>query len=1530
MSTLQPRKELPKIPKGKRVLFSIPLGLFVLIGLLRILVFLPPVQSWLIFKARGVLESRLGTEVSLSKVDFALPDRAQFNDLRVMDTEQDTLVHISLFEASLFDISVWDFLFEKDEVQSWTLGSIAIEGLDLNLYRRASDSTFNFQFVLDSLTSGNRSGETLAFRLYVKEIILEQSRVRYRDFTDSSVYQIDPNRLNYRNLDLQDLSLVSSFHLDENRILSLDVKELALREAHTDVDIQHLASRVKVIPPDSLGEGAFIHLGGLRMFSGRTRLAGRIDFPGAELQTLLDANFDEPFRLELEKSSLDMGLISYFSPIPLPIRGLWDVGGICEGSLAHLELQNFSLGFGDSTYANLSGTMSDITRPREARMNLRIPFGYLEVSELERVIKDFSSTETLDQVRRLQVSGTLQGGYYDFRYEGKLETNVGSLTTNLHLTLPPVSPRIRYEGELATQGLNVDALLSGGVKVSDQLNFVGRIDGEGTDLATMNAQINAYLLDSRLQEYALDTLNANVVLAENYLKGHIYGDDGEGIVDLDLDLDLRQSPANYFAKGTVKNLNLKTYGIYSERFALTSQVEIDFEGDSLDGLVGELKLQSTLLTRMADTAQLNVPDLFLRADGAREQKYINMKSSMIDADLAGSFDLSRLIPLGQRLVKESQLYFSNDDSLIQEYYATKIPDSVETNLFFGLAARDSLNQLFDFLEQPYYISPGALVWGELSFGSFEQASIRLDSVREIDIPEGRFIHPWASIDLFKQSRDNNLLFTGQVGMDSLRLGPQFDIHDFDINLQGSQDTVESILLARQGDADNEIKLKVLTSFESDGSIVSSFDSTVSYLVFYQDSLFFNSTGKLTVSDTSYDVRNLIISDKGARYIRLDGLVSEHAPDPLRLTVNDLSLALLEDLYPLLYHPTGLFGTDLEMYNLLSEPYIQGNVRIDSFKLDEKPYGNVFASVNWGTKQQAISVNATLWEQNEQVDSILSLNGQYVFVEEADTLDFQIRTQQKFPLDYAMPFVKTQLYGLEGNVELEAFEIHGPIEDLVVNGTGHFEDARFGLEYFQTDYRFNGQINFDDNNINFPRIKLYDRYDQPAEFHGTIRHRGLREFDFSLQLDEMRNFLIMDTQEGDNDLFYGTIFVQNGIADISGDLNKLVITAFGASGRGKDRGSILRIPISDFNELERPDFVRFVGEEEALDAKSQTDLTGIELNVTAQITEDIEIEMIFDEQAGDIMRGKGSGTLSMEINEDGEFFMNGDYEITEGDYLFTAQSIVKKRFEVKPGGTLVWSGDPYSAQMDIEAIYPVRADIKDLLDLSESRYLPVNVLMGLEGELMAPEIGLAIELPNVNNTYSSDIINAIKTLEYDEQELNKQVFSLMVFRRFAPIGGFGDNLAGTGITSSISELLSNQFNYWLSQATTDRLSVNVGTNNFQDMSLLVSYKLFNDRVTLERDGTLINSASSTASSQLSVGNLRMIIKLLPSPNSTTSTQNSAELVVEVFNRTLDSGQATVSENSNQTGIGLFYKKDFDNLQELLKRREKKPNRAPDGD
>ena len=62
-------------------------------------------------------------------------------------------------------------------------------------------------------------------------------------------------------------------------------------------------------------------------------------------------------------------------------------------------------------------------------------------------------------------------------------------------------------------------------------------------------------------------------------------------------------------------------------------------------------------------------------------------------------------------------------------------------------------------------------------------------------------------------------------------------------------------------------------------------------------------------------------------------------------------------------------------------------------------------------------------------------------------------------------------------------------------------------------------------------------------------------------------------------------------------------------------------------------------------------------------------------------------------------MQGNYKIERGDYLFTNFRVIRKPFELKQGGEIIWDGDPYDATLNVQAKYKdLEAPVYNLIDV----------------------------------------------------------------------------------------------------------------------------------------------------------------------------------------------------------------------------------------
>jgi hypothetical protein len=333
-----------------------------------------------------------------------------------------------------------------------------------------------------------------------------------------------------------------------------------------------------------------------------------------------------------------------------------------------------------------------------------------------------------------------------------------------------------------------------------------------------------------------------------------------------------------------------------------------------------------------------------------------------------------------------------------------------------------------------------------------------------------------------------------------------------------------------------------------------------------------------------------------------------------------------------------------------------------------------------------------------------------------------------------------------------------------------------------------------------------------------------------------------------------------------------------------------------------------------DNKYKVDLRGIQLNFDLEVTPDAEVQMIFDPTVGDILKGKGSGDLKMQINTLGKFNMYGNYTVEEGEYLFTLLNVINRKFTIEYGGTVVWNGDPLDAVINLKAIYRTKASLSELLPQSSDQSASkttVDCLILMTGKLMSPNIQYDIYLPNAEESTREKVKNAINTSD----ELNKQFSSLLVLNSFMPNEsgkalGFGSSSPyGNAAGVNASEFLSNQLSHWLSQISSDvDFNFNYRTDRklkSDEVEVAMSTQLLNDRLTIYGNlGVPTNAAAQTSSKF--VGDVDIDYKIT----------KSGKLRIKAFNHS-NEGQISLLSPYTQ-GFGLVYKEEFNTFGELWKR------------
>lgn len=139
-------------------------------------------------------------------------------------------------------------------------------------------------------------------------------------------------------------------------------------------------------------------------------------------------------------------------------------------------------------------------------------------------------------------------------------------------------------------------------------------------------------------------------------------------------------------------------------------------------------------------------------------------------------------------------------------------------------------------------------------------------------------------------------------------------------------------------------------------------------------------------------------------------------------------------------------------------------------------------------------------------------------------------------------------------------------------------------------------------------------------------------------------------------------------------------------------------------------------------------------------------------------------MQIEYGTKTDLRMYGNMGIIKGNYNFSLQQIIHKDFKIREGSSIDFRGDPFNATMQINAIYNVTANLRDLdenlAQESPRTNIPVNCVLNLDGMLRSPAISFDLELPGSNE----EIERQMKALVDTEDMMTRQIIYLQVLAK----------------------------------------------------------------------------------------------------------------------------------------------------------------------
>ena len=1462
----------PKKKRKRRFLWLLTIPAFFILAILSLQIH--AVQTWGGHRLASYLSSEWNRKVEIDRIRIDLWARVVLDGLYIEDHKGDTLLYAKELHMATYSFSSSQSRFESQ--------SISLVEPNIELKRYAGDADWNYQFLSDYFASEEPQDTISNFSMWVGKLNIENGKFIYFDYTlpliqDGSFYEEQLAITNFS-------TAIENFEM-KGEVIEANIETLKFKE-RSGLNLENLHAHFRM-------EGNAIQVTDLDADLGETHLVGEVGIYAPNDEAWSDFNNKVNWDIHFKPTDLVLNDLSVFSSDLKGFDNVLKLEGDVSGSLNDLSLWNMNLEFGRHSHfkgnIHLMNAMNIDSLKYEMAAE-SITSNYSDLSSL----KTYPFSEgarmqlplNISTLGKIQFEGNLRGDLSAIDLYGKTTTEIGSLTTAIHMS--DFDSLVSYSGQLQLEKFNL-----GTYYTDDEMGVVSanmRVDGTGIDLSSMDMNFEGDISELGIGDYVYSQMSSSGRFRNNFFSGKFEIADPNAQAKFDGEVDFTQKQPLLNFELNVNRFDLTAVGIIEDETpaVISGEFNAHLKGLSLSEIEGEFVGANIVYLIDEKIRKLDYFTLDTEQEGTRS---ITLNSEVIFAKLEGNFNYDQLWPSLQDIIADAlpNMTYSSRPHKEQDFNLTvRVNDFEFISAAFipelQIAKGTSLNLFVD--EKNNEVS-GTLGSSKIQYEDYSAQDLVVDISRE-----------FSSIFLTVQVNevlDNESRLISNLSWDVQSLG----------------DTVYSALMWGNpgefltGDLNGVFFLHSFDDFE--------YRVGRSSLIVNNEIWNWSPNASFTLCHNDLGVNGFRMYNQ-SEYLGINGMISEHPSAPLKVELGNVDLSMLNGLLGEETQLQGEANGVLELSNVYDKMIISSELSLFSLELNTYEIGSLCVNSTWDSKRNLLRADGEIEQDSVQP---LRFAGTYAPRNEENSLDFLL-TMNGFDLSILNAFIGEDVLGISG-LASSMVSLKGTLDEPLLNGDLLLQNAELFVPFLQTRYSFNDKVKIDPEMFAFDNIKIFDEDGNPGVLTGQVLHKNFNDWQYDVMVEMDTPFLTMNTKEGDNTDFYGKAYT-TGFLDISGYGDQ---TFFDMTLKS-EKGTVFNLPMSASGELQFDSYIQFVNPLDTSKTKElSADLSGITMNMQLDVTEDAEFQIIFDEAVGDVMKGRGKGHLSLIINNLSTFNMYGMLEISQGSYLFTLKNLLNKPFEMKPGGSIAWYGDPMGAEIDMQAIYKVSAGLNDIIpdpNQTTGKRVPVNLIMGLQGKMMNPTIGFDLELPQSDQLVKSRLASIVST----EQERNRQAFALLVMGRFiSPPNITQTTGTGVGLASNGSELISSQISNWLSQISDD---FDLGFNyrpgdkiSNEQIELALSTQLFNDRLSVTGNFGVARGSANTAQTTNYIGDVRVEYNI---------TQDG-KIRLMVYNESNDQRVTTTTQSPYTQGIGVIYQEEFDNwkqladgIQELFKRKIQK--------
>lgn len=1450
---------------------------------LALIVDLPSVQNFIVDRAVKYVSRKLETTVSIDRIRVGALGSLSVEGFYVEDYARDTLLYVGKLRIYLNDIPGKSGIMLRN-------GSIADAVLNI---REMPDGETNIKQVVSRLSNKKKKKEKGEFALRISDVQVDNLTlvIERREHRDPE-YGIDFSDMHLNRTS----AFIDDFTLDGGMVGGY-IRNFATVE-HSGFTVRNFTGRFLV-------DRGLIDLRDFDIEAEDSDVRLRsLTLRGDDWSAYKDFVHNVAIEGELHDTRVSTDDVAHFAPRLLPWKLALDDADIgVSGTVADLKVDVRNVSFGERSSLRAEAALRGLPDAKRATLRLDLKRLVTCEADIEAVAEGIAGKALSDKLLSMAgaagdivCAGSFAGGFDAFDTKLTLTTQAGN--ASFAATRKPLAGAGKAAALTASadvRHLRLGRLLQNKAlgAASASVRFAGSVND-----GALTGEVKGVVGSFEFKDCVYDSLKISGHINNRSFSGSAHSDGGplrmalSGMADMNgehpiYDFKLRLEQADLHAMNINRRDSVALLGFDADLYAT---------GNGADDMNGSLTIDNGRYIYNVDT--LRSGEMKITARSAEGKRSLNLASDFADAAFTGPTSYAELVRYLSASMRRYLPVISD---------AAPIDYEGDSDGYSALSVTvKNVDPLLDAVSDGLQLARGS----KFNF-VLNPAANRILLRAESDYLERNNVlatklnlnvtNQGDSLAMYLSTED---FYAGTFHMPQLSVmgGAKNDRVTLSAGFSDTADSLSGVIgLSAEIMRDPESGMRrvamnifptTITQGRKDWRITSD---------------------RITIDTARIEIRDFTVRSDG-QMLHLDGIASRSRADSITLRLSKFNLApFMGFAMRMGYTINGYGNGEASMKAALNRGEMTADIDLDSLSVNGISVVPLCIESHWDFEQQRARV---------MIDNLGTgvniVRGYYAPVSRRYYAEAKL---DNLPMTLLDPILSGVVSGTEGKASA-SLEIIGQDRNAELSGTIDVTGLGTTVDFTRARYTIpDARIKVEKNHLKTSNARVYD----------SERNSGLLTMDLNLEhlsniAYEMRlvprRMIVLNTTERDNDLFYGKVYA-SGVATVRGSKKGTTLDIV-ASTEGDSR---FFMPLSGKSDASNADFVIF--EKPGIQVDSTNYLlrkkmmferrnrgvsesaSTMNINIELTANPNAEVQLVIDPTVGDIIKVRGDGILNLNIVPRANVFdMYGDYTITEGSYLFTLQNIINKRFIIESGSTIQWVGEPMDARLNINAVYKLKASLQPLLSSTTldniTRAVPVECIINLSDRLTNPTVTFDIKVPNAD----SEIRNAVANLLNNQQSIATQFMYLLVSGSFYSDSSTSSNIGATASATTGFELLSNQLSNWLSS---DDYNIVLRYRprselTSDEIDFGFSKSLVNDRLLVELEGNYLVDNKMAANGNMS--------NFLGEAYITWLIDRSGNLKLRGFTQTID--RFDENQGLQETGIGIYYKEDFDNWSDLKRR------------